>query len=233
MDIGKAFGFVFEDERWITKVLIGGLLVWIPIVNFAVFGYMLKVAENVAKGSSTPLPEWSDFGDLFMRGLYYVIIYIVYSLPSIIVSCIFGVIQGGLTASADQSSDAAAGGVVLLACIGNIITLVLSIGTMFVLYPALARYVATGSLSEAFKFGEVFSSARANVSTWVMVILVAILAGLVGSLGLIACVIGVIFTLFYAQVVQGHVLGQAIVKTGLLPAYGDTPAPYVPPTSYQ
>ena len=32
MDIGKAFSYVFEDEGWISKVLIGGLLIWIPIV---------------------------------------------------------------------------------------------------------------------------------------------------------------------------------------------------------
>ena len=26
MDIGKAFSFVFEDEKWISKVLLGGLI---------------------------------------------------------------------------------------------------------------------------------------------------------------------------------------------------------------
>ena len=65
MDIGKAFSYVFEDEQWISKVLIGGLLIWIPIVNFAVFGYMIKVAQNVAQGNPRPLPEWGEFGDHF------------------------------------------------------------------------------------------------------------------------------------------------------------------------
>ncbi|KAB8144079.1 DUF4013 domain-containing protein [Chloroflexia bacterium SDU3-3] len=233
MDIGKAFGFVFEDERWITKVLIGGLLIWIPIVNFAVFGYMLKVAENVAKGSSTPLPEWSDFGDLFMRGLYYIAIAVVYAIPLIVLYCGLMALVGGAGVASDQGNDAAAGGLGLVACFGYLVLFVLAILTTLVQFPAVARYVATGSLSEAFKVSEVIAATRAEIGTWIMVIVVVILASIVGQLGTIACGVGVLFTLFYAQVVQGHALGQAIVKTGLLPTYGDAPAPYVPPTSYQ
>ena len=89
MDIGKAFSFVFEDEKWISKVLLGGLFLIIPIVNFAVIGYMLKVAQNVAQGNPRPLPEWSEFGDHFMRGLHGIIIQIVYQLPTIIVYGVF------------------------------------------------------------------------------------------------------------------------------------------------
>ena len=48
MDIGKAFGFVFEDEEWVSKVLIGGLIFLIPLIGqFAVIGYSFKVAQNV------------------------------------------------------------------------------------------------------------------------------------------------------------------------------------------
>ena len=84
MDIGKAFGFVFEDEKWVSKVLLGGLFFLIPIVNFAVIGYMLKVAQNVAQGNPRPLPEWGggEFGNHFMRGLHGIVIQIVYQLPT-------------------------------------------------------------------------------------------------------------------------------------------------------
>ena len=42
MDIGKAFSFVFEDERWVSKVLLGGLFMIIPIVNYV----MMYLAWN-------------------------------------------------------------------------------------------------------------------------------------------------------------------------------------------
>lgn len=182
MDIGKAFGFVFEDEKWITKVLIGGLLIWIPIINFAVFGYMLKVAENVARGNSQVLPEWSEFGDLFMRGLYYFLITLVYQIPTIIFGCVFGGLVGVLGSNIDPDTGQGAGGLVALAgCFYPlifVIALVLGLGA----YAATARYIATGIFSEAFKFGEVFASLRANIGTWIILILVSLLAGFVANL---------------------------------------------------
>jgi hypothetical protein len=233
MDIGKAFTFVFEDERWLTKVLIGGLLIWIPIVNFAVFGYMLKVAQNVAQGNPRPLPEWSDFGDLFMRGLYYFVITIVYQIPTILLGCVVGGIVGGLGAAASESSDSAAGGVAAIALCLYPLLLVVAISLSIVTYAAVARYVATNTLSEAFKFGDVFGFVRKSIGSWLILILVAILAGIVGQLGIIACGVGVLFTLFYAYVVQGHALGQTIVKEGLMGGVNPYSTQSIPPTTYQ
>ena len=242
MDIGKAFSFVFEDEKWITKVLIGGLLVWIPIVNFAVIGYGLKTAENVARGVERPLPEWGDFGDLFMRGLYYLIIALVYSIPILILSCIGGLVLGAFTSAASSVGDSsssvgAAGGAALgLGLIlFYLVVIVLSILTSLLLYPATARYVATGQMSEAFKFGEVIAMFRRSPGTWIILLLVAILASIVGSLGGIACGVGALFTLFYARLIDGHALGQVIIREGLgSPAAASSPvSPYIPPATYQ
>ena len=50
MDFGKAFTFAFDDKEWVTKLLIGGILSLIPIVNLVVVGYTLKTLKNVADG---------------------------------------------------------------------------------------------------------------------------------------------------------------------------------------
>jgi hypothetical protein len=227
MDIGKAFSYVFEDERWISKVLIGGLLLLIPIVNFAVFGYMIKVAQNVAQGSARPLPEWGEFGDHFMRGLYVVVIYLVYALPIIILEGLFFCVTGGLSAGRGRNDGGAIAGLGL--CFVPLIFL-LALAISFLLYAALARYVATNSLSEAFKFSEVIASIRNNFSPWLMLWLVALLAGFVGGLGAIACGVGALFTGFYAQCVIGHALGQTVAQQGL----GGNPyaTQQVPPIDY-
>jgi len=81
MDMGKAFTYIFDDESWITKILIGGILGIIPIVNFAVIGYMVEALRNVAQEMERPLPEWSGFGEKFVKGLMVLIIGFIYAIP--------------------------------------------------------------------------------------------------------------------------------------------------------
>jgi hypothetical protein len=233
MDIGKAFGFVFEDERWVSKVLLGGLFLIIPIVNFAVIGYMLKVAQNVAQGNPRPLPEWGEFGDHFMRGLYGVAIQIVYQLPTLIVYGVFFcvLLAAGGAAGSERGSDGAGAIGALSLCLLPLI-FILALAGAFLSYVAAGRYVATNTLSEAFKFSDVIANARGNLGAWLMLLLVVILAGFVGSLGAIACGVGMLFTSFYAQCMIGHALGQTVAQQGM--TGGTTPPPsYGPPPTYQ
>jgi hypothetical protein len=101
------------------------------------------------------------------------------------------------------------------------------------------RYLATDSLGEAFKFGEVIATLRNHIGSFLMILAVGILAGLVASLGVIACGIGVLFTGFYAQCVIGHVIGQAMQRifppqqpVYAAPGYYGPPPGYGPPPSY-
>src|SRR4051812_16852158 len=149
MDIGKAFSFVFEDEKWVSKVLLGGLFLIIPIVNFAVIGYMLKVAQNVAQGNPRPLPEWGGgaFGDHFMRGLYGVAIQIVYQLPTIIVYGVFFCVilaAGGAAGSQRGGNGAGAIGALSLCLVP--LVFILALAGAFLSYVAAGRYVATDTL---------------------------------------------------------------------------------------
>ena len=87
MDIGRSFTFVFEDEDWLKKVLIGGGLSIIPVVGqLFTIGYGLEVARRVAKGDPQPLPEWGDWGGLLKDGFMAMVIGIVWMLPIIVVS---------------------------------------------------------------------------------------------------------------------------------------------------
>src|SRR5262245_51048759 len=216
MDIGKAFSYVFEDESLISKVLLGGVFFFIPIVNFAVFGYTLKLAQNVAQGNPRPLPEWGEFGDHFMRGLYWIVIQIVYVLPAILLLGVFACVLVGVGgAASERSSDGAGALGALGACLLPVIFLLFLVGGVLA-YAGIARFAATNSLSEAFKFAEVIALVRNNLGDWLMLLLVAILSGIVAQLGIVACGVGVLFTAFYAQCVNGHALGQLIQKPGLM-----------------
>lgn len=233
MDIGQAFKFVFDDEKWLSKVLLGGLIAIVPILNFAVLGYMLKVAENVARGQSTPLPEWNNLGEHFMRGLYGIAIMVVYFLPYILVAVLFSCITGLLGGAASNGSDAGGAAVGLLSLVLIPVYLIVAFACALLAYAGLARYVVTNNLSDALKFGEVVAMVRSKPGPWLMLLLVAILAGFVGSLGAIACGIGALFTGFYGNLALGHALGQTVVQQGMLGSstYAAPPSYDPPPTT--
>ncbi|MEM8533023.1 MAG: DUF4013 domain-containing protein [Chloroflexota bacterium] len=218
MDIGKAISYVFNDERWVTKVLLGGLIIAIPILNFAVTGYVLKTARNVAYGNPQPLPEWGeDFGDTFMRGVHGFVISLVYAIPLIIVAlllvCIVAIAFGG-------SEETTAAFELILNCI---VSPLISIGgyiTLLFVYAAYARYITSNyTLSEALKIGEVISTVRSKPSPWLILLLVYFVSSLVVPFGLIACLIGVFFVAFIAQCVPAHILGQIIAQQGAVSTY--------------
>lgn len=231
MDIGKAFGFVTKDETWITKVLIGGLVTIIPLIgSLVVSGYSLRVAQNVARGSERPLPEWNEFGDFLVRGFLAAVIQLVYLLPALILYFVFIALTIGAGAmTADSDGQGGAGALIGLCLLPLLLIVALACGAAALC--AIARYLATDEFGQAFRFAEVFASLRANLGNIVMLLVTAIVAGLVGGLGVIACGVGVLFTAFYAQLVIGHALGQILPLLSPARDIGG-PTGYTPPPSY-
>jgi hypothetical protein len=79
-----------------------------------------------------------------------------------------------------------------------------------VLTPAIMiRFAETGQFSSALQFGEIFSIVKVNVGSYLIVlVLCGVAVYIIGPLGTIACVVGIIFTYFYAYLVAGNLLGQ-------------------------
>lgn len=233
VDIGRAFGFVTEDEEWVTKVLIGGVLLLsnmiIPIVGtLALYGYMITMARNVAQGNPRPLPRWEDFGTLLMRGLYWFLIMLIYMIPVFVVyiGMILAVSVAGV-ALEGQGEDAVAMVIMGLLFCMLILILVCALFLSLMIYAATVRYIQTDELSAALKFGEVLALVRSSPRPWLMVLLISILAGLASSVGILACGIGVFFTSFYAYLVIGHALGQIAAQMGGIgSSYGTAPQGY-------
>jgi hypothetical protein len=210
MDFGKSFGFVFEDPDWVKKVAIGGVVTLVPIVNFATLGYSLEVTRRVITNDPKPLPEWDNFGDKFVKGFLVFVIGFVYSLPSTILGCIsqglnMAVLQGGSSRSEEGAIAAIAGLMLCLSCIQFIYSLFVG----FFLPAAIGNFAAKGEIGAGFRLGDVFGLVQKNLGLYFMVLVLQIVAGIVGGLGLVLCLVGVVFTIFYAYTVMGHAYGQA------------------------
>jgi hypothetical protein len=213
MDIGKALGFVFEDQDWISKVLIGALITFLSFLilpAFLLFGYSLEVTKRVLRGDPQPLPPWTELGDLFVKGVMVVIIGIVYALPIIVINLcatpiwiVFGDRGGN---AAEAINGLATFGV---SCLSILWAIVMSI----VLPAALARFADTGELRDAFQFGNILRFVQDNLGTYVVVFLVIWVANLIaGVIGAAACGIGLFFTQPILYMFTGHLYGQAYLK---------------------
>jgi hypothetical protein len=195
---------MFQDEDWIKKVLIGGVVGIIPIVNFAAIGYMIQIIRNVRDGQALPLPEWDEFGKFFVDGLWIFLIFLVWSIPIILVACLQGI---GTAVLAEASEDAANAFGVISACFSCVIVLWALV--IAAVSPAiLVRYAEIGEYMAGFQFSEILNIIRANVGNYIIVILLIWVASLIASFGVILCVIGVIFTQFWSYLVTGNLVGQ-------------------------
>lgn len=206
MDIGKAFSYVFEDEDWIVKVLIGAVLALTGIGFIPIMGYGLEVARRVVRRDPQPLPPWDDWGTKIVEGLLSSVISFVWSLPGIILaSCIALVFVPVSNRGPSQGETLT---IVVSMCIGLLVFLY-SLLLMLVLPAALTHYAVTREFGAAFRFGEVIGMVRNNLGAFLMVLVVTILASIISSLGSVALGCGLFFTAFYAVLITYHAYGQA------------------------
>lgn len=231
MDVGKSLSFVFEDKRWLEKTLIGGLILlgtivlsWTVIGFFVgaglLYGYMIEVVRNVRRGEAYPLPEWDKWGDKIALGLKYLVVYLVWSLPLLIVWIPF-VILSAIAGS--SSSDTAAGLVgvasICFSCLAILYGLVLLLAS-----PGITiRFAEQGNIADGLAVSSILAFTREHIGDVIIaVIMILVVSTLAGIVGFILCGIGLLFTSFWATVVQGHLYAQVGLgkATGLVSTSG-------------
>ena len=213
MDIGRAFSYVFDDDEWLTVILIGGLILIVPIFGqIALIGFLFETARNVAAGDSRPLPKWNHLGDTFSLCLPGLLIQLVYALPMLLLTCAFSCmfVFGTMSLSRQES---AVGGVLMLTflCLLPLLALI-SLVVQPLTLAAMVRYLQTGSLGGALRVGAAVGLLRSDLGGWLLLWLLQILCGVVGGVGGVFFAIGAVFTSAYATAVFGHMLGQMLAR---------------------
>ncbi len=217
MDLGLALTFVFQDEDWLRKVLINGLIGLIPIVGqIYLLGWGLEVARRVAMDQYTALPDM-DFGAYLRRGFQALVVGLVYGLPiwlfviPIVVLPMLGVSMG-----MDDETLATLTMVFSVCCGGLIFVYSILLGLLMPV--AYAHIAVEDSLRAAFQFSEIFRLLKVALGPWLLAFVGTMIAGFAASLiGSVLCGIGVIFTMAVYFPVMGHLYGQAYRQARMAP----------------
>lgn len=204
MDVGRAFRYMFDDPRWLTRLLIAGALLVIPVVNFfgafVVTGYSLLIIRNVLNGYDLPLPGWDDVGGLFIQGLKTAVVHLVWTIPIAILMLIL------LTGAVLTDN----GGMIFLAIV---VIIVLGLALAAVLFASTARYAWTGSIEEGLNVRVLLPLVRSNLPDYAVLLGLSIVLSLIASAGVVAVYVGLLFTTPYAMFVLAHLIGQAYYRT--------------------
>lgn len=207
MDIGKGFTFIFDDEDWIKKLLIGAVVLLIPILSFAGFGYVLQLTKNVRDGEEKPLPEWDNLGEYFIEGLKLFVGLFLYFIPMFIVIC--GLLGSflGIDVIVNRSEVQNIQFIALTCCFPFIL-----LAGFFPLaaFPAMmANYADRGDFGAMFNFREIYEFIRRDLGSYILLLLLSWVAtNFLAPLGLIIFCLGAFFTQWWSYLVIGHLTGQ-------------------------
>jgi len=211
MDIVENIKYPTTDSEWIKKILIGGILLIIPIINFIIGGYYIKTLRGSIEGKPG-LPEWDDWGDLFITGLMVAIIGLIYMLIPLIV---LFVSIGGVITAAISSGDFSVGSISAIVG-GSLFSVVLMLIVCLVLPMALSIYAKEDSIGAAFRIGEILSRIKSIPGDYIISIIVLyallFIVNLVAAIPILGWVI-VIFANFYIVLVASKMFGEVYASS--------------------
>lgn len=234
IDIGRAFKAPFTDKDWIKKTLLGYLWMILVVTIPAVFGAQIEYIKRAAEGRDE-LPEWTDFGEKWVKGFMAGLAGFIYFLP-VILGGILAAIPVATAASAGNSQNAVGVGVLVLY---GLLALAYVIAVTLFFYAALTHYAMTDRFGAFFEFGEIFKRLRTGgyFTAWLFAWVISIAGSVVTSVfttafrGLGAVVSPAVS--FLALMMTGNLLGQYASKAyGVARAPASmTPSPTYPPAT--
>ncbi len=206
MDFGNMLGdsFAYAKDavvgKWMQWLLlvIATILLCLPLL-----GYSLKVLRG-----EKPAPEVTGWGTLFIDGIKYAIVALIWAIPFLII--LFVTIGAGIVAMAgDPASMMGAIGGMLF---GFIVLAIVGILTMIFSNIGIIRFARTGSMGEAFNFKEISATIAkigwvsyiiALVVLIVVMIVIEIILSLIGMIPVLGFIITIVLmapiTLFEAR----------------------------------
>ena len=198
MDYGNMVGDSFEYAK---EAVVGKWTQWLMLIIATILlgiplaGYSLKVLRG-----EKPAPEVTDWGTLFIDGIKYLIVMIIYMIPALIVLfLIVGVSVLGAVSGDPSAAVAAIGGILIGLLVFCIIALITAI---FAIIGAV-RFARTGSMGEAFNFSAIL--ATIGKIGWVPYIIALVVYVVVGI------IFGIIVTIIQMIPILGFIIYLCLI----------------------
>ena len=209
MNFTKAFTYIFDDQRWLEKLIKPLLVTLIPIIGWMVAaGYLLRVTRNVTEQKVEPLPEL-EFGEDLGRGFKVFVANLLYGIPIVLVSLLLF-----LPLALTENSSAMTGFAIFLAILGGFVILVYALFMAIIMPVVNANLAVKERIGAAFEFKKIFGMLRNNFKAWLIVMGgVLLCSAIIAPIGGIVLAIGAIVTGFYSQLIVAHLTGQAYAQS--------------------
>ena len=203
--VTDAFTWPARDPEWLGKLLVIGLILLIPILGaINGLGWMLASLDRLRAGEEKLATANLSY---IARGFPLFVVNLVYGL---VIALVAGVIYvPGLIVASNQSHGSASPALISLAIALSLLAFsVATLGSLALNFvtPSIVLATDKGGIIGGLRTGAVLRQARANITNTLIAGLMLIAAGFVGSLGLVACGIGVLFTTAYALAMQAWVV---------------------------
>ena len=203
--IADAFVWPSRDPEWLTKLLIIALTLLIPVVGaINGLGWMLATLDRLRAGEERLAPATLRY---IGRGFRLFVVNIVYGLAITLVTAVIYV--PAVVVASNQSHGSADPAMVSLAILLSVLAFsIATLGSLALNFamPSIVLATDRAGIIGGLNVSAVLGLARANIANTLIAGLMLIAAGFVGSLGLVACGIGVFFTTAYALAMQAWII---------------------------
>ncbi len=179
--IKESFNVIFKDKEWIKKTAIGALFSVIPIIQIFSIGYIEKFLHSILKEGNRELPQWKEWGNLFVKGFLWLIISIIYLFVPLL-------LMGGIVQVFKFNFKFFITPLFVLKSLnplgisGFSLGSILLLAIFFFLPMALMSYSDTENIGAAFHFNEIWKKIEKNMATYISAYAIVVVVGIIGFL---------------------------------------------------
>jgi hypothetical protein len=209
MTVGDSFSWAFKDPQWFGKMILQGLIAFIPIVGWiAMLGWLQLSIDNLRAGR-TELPP---AGFHLERGIGIFLVYLIYgvvlAIPAIILFALAAVVAAAT--NSDGHSSAAA---VPLFILGYVLAFAAGLLIRF-LAPALILQTNRGGLAGGMDVQKVLKLSTFSLGNTIIAALLIWVASIIGGLGVGLCLVGALFTIPYENTITAGIVAWFDKESG-------------------
>jgi len=179
--VGESFGYAKEGlvGKWMKWVL---LLIATILLTLPLMGYALRILRG-----EKPSPEVENWGTLFIDGIKYLIIGLIYAIPLFIIMflALAPIVVAAMSAGSPEAATAAAMAALGTFLVGLIIFFIAAIIIGLFANIGVVRFARTGSMGEAFNFGAIL--ATIGKIGWIDYIVALIIMGIIFGIVELIC----------------------------------------------